>query len=90
MRIPPAITHKTAVTFLWCLATVTIGILVFIIAYILWNGLPHVTWDFLTKAPESMGREGGVLPMIVGTLWVTALAVLIAAPIGVGTAIYLT
>jgi len=37
-----------------------------------------------------MGREGGVLPMIVGTLWVTGLAVMIAAPIGVATAIYLT
>jgi phosphate transport system permease protein len=37
-----------------------------------------------------MGREGGILPMIVGTAWVTGLAVLIAAPIGVATAIYLT
>jgi len=37
-----------------------------------------------------MGREGGILPMIVGTLWVAALAVVIAAPAGVATAIYLT
>jgi phosphate transport system permease protein len=37
-----------------------------------------------------MGREGGIFPMIVGTLWEAALAVMIAAPVGVVTAIYLT
>jgi phosphate transport system permease protein len=37
-----------------------------------------------------MGREGGIFPMIVGTLWVAGLAVMIAAPVGVITAIYLT
>ncbi len=66
------------------------GVLFFIIAYILAHGLPHVTWRFLTESPESMGREGGVLPMILGTLWVAGLAVVIAAPVGVATAIYLT
>ncbi|RPI60520.1 MAG: phosphate ABC transporter permease PstA [Planctomycetaceae bacterium] len=90
MRISPAITHRIAVTFLWCLATTTILMLMAIIAYILWNGLPYITWDFLTKGPENMGKDGGVLPMIVGTIWITGLAVLIAAPVGVGTAIYLT
>lgn len=37
-----------------------------------------------------MGREGGILPMIAGTAWLMGLAVLIAAPVGVGTAVYLT
>jgi len=90
MRISPANTQRMAVTFLWSLALVTVGVLMFIIAFIVFKGLPHVTWSFLTEAPKSMGREGGVFPMIVGTLMVTGLAVLIAAPIGVGTAIYLT
>jgi phosphate transport system permease protein len=75
---------------MWLLAAITMGILAFIIAYVLVHGLPHVTWDFLSKSPESMGREGGVLPMIVGTLWVAGLGVVIAGPIGVGTAVYLT
>jgi len=90
MRIHPRHTHFAAVAGMWFLAAVTLGILAFIIAFILVHGLPHVTWDFLTKSPEKMGREGGVLPMIVGTLWVAALAVIIAGPIGVATAIYLT
>jgi phosphate transport system permease protein len=75
---------------MWVLAVLTLGVLAFILAYILAHGLPHVTWSFLTQSPQSMGREGGVLPMIIGTLWVAGLAVLIAAPIGVATAIYLT
>jgi phosphate transport system permease protein len=90
MRVPPRITQGMAVASMWALASLTLGVLAFIIAYILWHGLPYVTWTFLTESPKAMGREGGVLPMIVGTLWVTGLAVMIAAPIGVATAIYLT
>ena len=90
MRIAPKHTERLAVGTMWVLAGLTIGVLLFIIAYILWNGLPHLTLSFLVQSPQSMGREGGVLPMIVGTLWVTLLAVLIAAPVGVATAIYLT
>jgi len=90
MRITPARTQRAAAIVLWTLAACTIGVLVFVVGFILARGLPHLTWGFLTESPRSMGREGGVLPMIVGTLWVTGLAVLIAAPIGVGTAVYLT
>jgi len=90
MRVPPRITQGMAVASMWVLAGLTLGVLAFIIAYILWHGLPYVTWTFLTESPKAMGREGGVLPMIVGTLWVTGLAVMIAAPIGMATAIYLT
>jgi phosphate transport system permease protein len=90
VRIPPSVTHRLAVSVLWALAGVTLAVLVFVIGYILVHGVPHLTWAFFTESPRSMGREGGVLPMIVGTLWVTGLAVLIAAPVGVATAIYLT
>ena len=90
MRISPRTTQAAALAGMWVLAILTLGVLAFIIAYILVHGLPHVTWSFLTESPRSMGREGGILPMIVGTLWVAALAVVIAAPAGVATAIYLT
>ena len=90
MRLSPARSQLIAVILMWGLTIVTLGILVFIIGFILSHGLRHLSWGFLTESPRSMGREGGVLPMIVGTLWVTGLAVLIAAPLGVGTAVYLT
>jgi phosphate transport system permease protein len=90
MRPSPASTQRVVVTVLWAFAAGTVGVLLFIVTYILRHGLPYVTWEFLTQAPRSMGRAGGVLPMIVGTLMVTGLAVLIAAPVGVMTAMYLT
>ena len=90
MRIKPAHTQTMAITFLWSLALLTLGVLMFIIAFILWKGMPNVTWEFLTQSPRNMGRDGGVFPMIVGTVMVAGLAVLIAGPVGVATAIYLT
>ncbi|MBM4018731.1 MAG: phosphate ABC transporter permease PstA [Planctomycetes bacterium] len=90
MRASPRLTQAASLGLMWGLAAATIGVLAFIIIYILAHGLPHVTWGFLTESPRSMGREGGVLPMIVGTAWVAGLAVVIAAPVGVATAIYLT
>jgi len=89
-RLSPAANQRLAIAVIWSVAGATIGILLFIIGFILARGMPHLTWSFLTQPPRSMGREGGVLPMIVGTAWVTGLAVVIAAPVGVGTAIYLT
>jgi len=86
---PPAM-QRVAVSFMWLGTIIAVGVLLFIVAYILMLGLPHVTWEFLSQGPRLMGREGGVLPMIVGTLWVAGLAVMIAAPVGVITAIYLT
>jgi phosphate transport system permease protein len=90
MRLSPVVTQRVAVSFLWLLAGLTVGVLLFIIGFILWRGVPYLSFEFFTASPRSMGREGGVFPMIVGTLYVAGLAVLLAAPIGVGTAIYLT
>jgi len=90
MRVSPANTQRVAVGFMWALAAITFAVLVFILAFILAHGLPHVTWSFLTQSPSSMGREGGIFPMILGTILVAGLAVLVAAPIGVATAVYLT
>jgi phosphate transport system permease protein len=90
MRVSPATSQRVAVGFMWALAAITFAVLVFILAFILAHGLPHVTWSFLTQSPTSMGREGGIFPMILGTILVAGLAVLVAAPIGVATAVYLT
>lgn len=89
-RVSPVITQRMAVLFLWSLTLITIGVLLYIILYILAKGLPYISWEFLTKAPVSMGRKGGIFPMIVGTFMVAGLAVVIAAPLGVATAVYLT
>jgi phosphate transport system permease protein len=90
MRVSPVTNQRIAVGLMWLLAGITFAVLVFVLAFILMRGLPHVTWTFLTESPKSMGREGGIFPMILGTFVVAGLAVLIAGPIGVATAVYLS
>jgi phosphate transport system permease protein len=90
MRLSPVTAQRIAVGVMWTLAAVTFAVLVFILAFVLIHGLPHLTWTFLSQSPASMGREGGIFPVVLGTLLVAGLAVLLAAPIGVATAVYLT
>jgi phosphate transport system permease protein len=72
------------------LAALTLAALLIIIGYILFNGLSHINLEFLTEAPRKMGREGGILPVIIGTFMVTGVGVLIATPVGIAAAIYFT
>ncbi len=91
MRIAsPQIAQRIARTVLWSCTGITVGLMAFIVAFILARGLPKLDLAFFLKAPAEMGRAGGVLPYIVATLYVTGIAVLVATPLGVGTAIHLT
>lgn len=69
--------------------TLVLFALVAIIFDIVSNGLPAITWEFLTEGLRNLGREGGIFPAIVGTIYLVIGAIAIALPIGVGAAIYL-
>jgi phosphate transport system permease protein len=73
---------------LWLSALVVLGALLSILAHILKEGLPIISLDFILREPRSMGREGGILPTIISTIYLTGVAIAIATPIGVGSAIY--
>ncbi len=90
MRINTRTSQKIAKFLIWTAALLVMVILVSIIIYILAKGIPMITWQFLTEIPRNMGRTGGISSSIVGTLLVTAVAVIVATPFGIGTAIYLT
>ena len=90
MRIPPKVTQALAVTILGVATLLTVVVLVFIIAFVLVKGLPGVTWEFLSSSPKDMGKAGGIFPTLVGTVLLPLLAISIAMPLGVGTAVYLT
>ena len=89
-RLGPRVEQKVAQAGLWALTLVTVCVLLFIIFFILRRGLPVLSLEFLTANPTDMGKSGGIFSTIVGTVALTVLAILIAAPLGVGTAIYLT
>ncbi len=65
-----------------CLLAGLLGILII-------KGAGHLTLDFLLGLPQRAGREGGILPVLLSTAYLVGGAVLLALPIGVGTAIYL-
>jgi phosphate transport system permease protein len=68
---------------------VTIVVLFFIIGFIFKNGFGQLSLEFLTDKTREMGKEGGIFPSIIGTLFVTVFAIIIATPLGVGSAVYL-
>jgi phosphate transport system permease protein len=82
--------QRFAFGWIWGAAIVTIGLLGLIIGVILLRGLPSLSWQFLTGTPENLGRDGGILPTILGTVALGFVALMIATPLGVGSAIYLT
>lgn len=86
----PGFKEKLIHLLIWLNAMFVALVLLAIIAYVAFKGLAVINWEFLTQPPASMGREGGISIPIIGTIYVTVLALLIAAPLGVGAAVYLT
>jgi phosphate transport system permease protein len=81
--------EKISFGFIGAAAFIVLAILIIILGYIIINGFPALSWEFLTQPPKDLGRAGGIYPAIVGTLYLVAGAILIALPLGVGAAIYL-
>ncbi len=90
MRLDRRTEQKLVQSGLWFFTALTIFILIFIIFFILKNGLPVLSFKFFFTNPREMGRTGGIFSTIVGTAALVVMAILIATPFGLGTAIYLT
>jgi len=71
-------------------ALVVVGPILIVIGVIVVQGLGAISWEFLTAMPRQGMRAGGIFPAIVGTLLLTAGTALVAIPVGVGGAIYLS
>lgn len=77
-------------TIIYLSAAITVGLLVLLIGYVMVRGLPHVTWQLLSTAPSAIKGTIGILPNILNTLYIILFTLLIALPLGVGAAVYLT
>jgi len=75
---------------IWAAALLTLAALGAVIGSIMIEGVPLLSIEFLTQSPSDLGRGGGILPAIVGTVALGLFALVIAVPIGIGAAIYLT
>ena len=82
---------ERAVTWLMRGVTYIIVLIIgFIIFNIVFHGLPAISWEFLTGFPRRSGAQGGILPAIVGTLSLVIGTIIVALPLGMASAIYLT
>lgn len=68
-------------------------LVLFILGFIIYDlaskGLGVISWEFLSETPRAGMTEGGILPAIIGTFYVTLVTVALAVPLGVAAAIYL-
>ena len=77
-------------TLLYVSAGATCLLLLFLIGYIFVEGMPNLTWEFLTTEESVLNDTVGILPAIQNTVYVVVVTLLFALPLGVGAAIYLT
>ena len=73
------------------LATSLTGILtLFLVAYVLIQGIPNINWEFLSTKPSYLTESIGILPDILNTVYIVIATLFIVIPLGVGAAVYLT
>ena len=67
----------------------TCALVVFLVAYILYKGVPNITWELLSTKPSYLDGTIGILPDILNTLYIVLATLIVVLPFGVGAAIYL-
>jgi phosphate transport system permease protein len=72
-----------------CTILVVLPVL-FVFGYILYYGVPAISWEFLSRPPSFAGREGGIFPALIGTFYLMLGTVIFSLPIGTLAAVYLT
>ena len=77
-------------TLIYIAAAIVVALLVFLLGYILYRGLPNLTWEFLTSEESVVRDIQGIGPAILNTLYVIIATLIVVLPLGVGAAIYLT
>jgi phosphate transport system permease protein len=84
------LTQMVAFGFVWLAGLVAVAVLIWIIGYVLVQGVQVIDLEFLTTRPAGgVSGEGGMSTTIVTTLYLVVLTIVIATPLGVGAAVYL-
>ena len=75
---------------MWLAAALTCALVLFLIGYVLYKGVPNLSWELVFTSPSYLEERIGILPDIMNTLYIMLAAIVIVVPLGVGAAIYLT
>ena len=82
--------NGTMRVLLYVSAVIICALLVFLIGYILYRGIPNLSWEFLTSEESVINDVQGILPALINTLYIIIATLIFILPLGVGSAIYLT
>lgn len=82
-------THRLAMIVITLVAAIAVIPIVFVIGYVVWNGISAISWAFLTEAPRTGMTEGGIMPAIVGTVILIFGTAIVSMPLSIATAVYL-
>ena len=75
---------------MWLASALTCALVLFLIGYVLYKGIPNLSWELVFTSPSYLEERIGILPDIMNTLYIMLAAIVIVVPLGVGAAIYLT
>ena len=84
------LTQRVGFSALSLIALLTVAPILLLVGYIVMQGAPAISLEFVTGFPREGMRAGGILPAIVGTFYLTLGTALFSVPLGVGAAIYLS
>ncbi len=68
----------------------TCALVLFMIGYVLYKGVPNLSWPLLSTKPSYLSGTIGILPDILNTVYIVLASLVIVLPLGVGAAVYLT
>ena len=82
--------QRSGFILLVIIALITVAPILLIVSYIIRQGAPAISWEFLTEFPSDGMKAGGIFPAIVGTILLTIGTAIFSVPLGIGSALYLS
>ena len=75
---------------MWFAVGITAALTAYIVGYVLIQGIPNLSWEFLSTKPSYLADPIGILPDILNTVYIVIATLVVVIPLGVGAAVYLT
>jgi phosphate transport system permease protein len=83
--------HEKAITgLIWVSVILVTVLLLWLCSDLFWHGVGQLSWNFFTTAPRNAGRGGGIAPILVSTGLIVGVCLVVAIPLGIGSAILLS
>ena len=87
---PTVLRDRTLQFAIWLSASLVAGAFAWLLGDLIWHGASALDWTFLTSSPARAGRSGGVAPILTSTLLIVAVAIAVATPLALCTAVLLS